>query len=561
MTKSELYPNTFKDMNKEFQYLWEKYGRDDWHAENLGDYCANLEYMIMNYLDRNRELGPIKSTASDEKEDELDAPGVFFENYDYIDQNKKEKEKTKFGPGGGIYNGEMDKYKSVKDFVDTDRKMRRKQRKKKLAHLLNSLASGIIGDVEIPKEVLEKIKKDKEEDKEEDEKPKEESEEITQDGTITGIPFANRTDAGPSYDELLTYPNGALFDNDTMKNTYYGIYSLQGNEKIKINNIFKFANMYNFLCFAGKVDDLQLKYPEFKNQIQYLSDNDPTGNNKYLDYAVKVLVSKQALEREIVDVIDLFHKNYNKLENKDINSYKSFTELRDLLFSIDDKKSKTQEKKDIKQTGTEKIYEDDKCIILLIKNKNAACHYGFGTKWCITMSEEKYYENYTDNNDVFYFLISKNNYANKKMNAIHTENQDYDKIAIDIKRDLNNKVINIECFDAHDNQIGADLGDIYDNWNNISSLIFTNAANQPKSEKTILFQKVQNGTATLDEIFDNLNDQIFNEFLRKYDDVDMKDNDEPTIYPLDYIAKLYEAINNGDVKGTRRVKQFLMRHE
>lgn len=242
MTKSELNPNTFKDMNKEFQYLWNKYGRDDWHAENLGDYCANLEYMIMNYLDRNKELGPIKSTASEDekdnsKEDELDAPAVFFENYDYGQQTKSEKENTKQGPGTGMYEN-LDKYKSVKDFINTDRKMKRKQRKKKLAHLLYSLASGIIGDVEIPKEVLEKIKKDKEEDEEE---PKEESEEITQDNTITGIPFANRVDSGPSYDELLTYPNGALFDNDTMKNSYYGIYSLQGSS---INKALKIAEMY-----------------------------------------------------------------------------------------------------------------------------------------------------------------------------------------------------------------------------------------------------------------------------------------------------------------------------
>jgi hypothetical protein len=268
MKNSELYPNTFKNMNKEFQYLWDKYGRDDWHAENLGDYCANLEYMIMNYLDRNRELGPIKSTASEEKEDlkedELDAPGVFFSNYDYVNQSKSEKENTKSGPGGGIYDGDMSKYKSVKDFVDTDRKMRRKQRKKKLAdiildnslklqtdeivkkvanylHSLDSFAAGIIGDVEIPKEVLEKIKEDKEEDEEKEKKPKEESEEITEDNTITGIPFANRIDAGPSYDELLTYPNGALFDNDVMRNSYYGLYSLMGNY---INNCVKMAEIY-----------------------------------------------------------------------------------------------------------------------------------------------------------------------------------------------------------------------------------------------------------------------------------------------------------------------------
>lgn len=201
-------------------------------------------------------------------------PEVFFKNYDYGQQTKSEKENTKLGPGSGLYEN-LDKYKSVKDFVDTDRKMRKKQikaKKKKIAmdgfldnslksqtdeivekvanyfSALDSFAAGIIGDVEIPKEVLEKIKEDKKEDEEKE--PKEESEEITQDNTITGIPFANRIDAGPSYDELLTYPNGALFDNDVMHNSYVGLYSLQGSS---INKALKIADIYYNLTIKGNI--------------------------------------------------------------------------------------------------------------------------------------------------------------------------------------------------------------------------------------------------------------------------------------------------------------------
>lgn len=269
--KTHLYPKSFKDMNKEFQYLWNKFGRDDWQVENLGDYCANLEYMIMNYLDRNKKLGPIVSTAS--KKENLDIrPEVIYKNYDYGQQTKSEKENTKLGPGSGLYEN-LDKYKSVKDFVDTDRKMKRKQRKSDLNSILDSLlksqtdevveknanyldvldsyldsfASGIIGDVEIPEEVLEKIKEDKLED-EESKKSKEEPEKITQDNTITGTPFANTIDAGPSYDELLTYPNGALFDNDVTRNSYYGIYSLQGSS---IDKAIKIADIYYNLAISS----------------------------------------------------------------------------------------------------------------------------------------------------------------------------------------------------------------------------------------------------------------------------------------------------------------------
>lgn len=230
-------------------------------------------------------------------------PEIIYKNYDYGQQTKSEKENTKLGPGTGMYEN-LDKYKSVKDFVDTDRKMKKKKRKaaldsildsslksqiaeitKKVADYLqvldaslDSFASGIIGDVEIPKEVLEKIKKDKLEDK----KPKEESEEITKDETITGIPFANKIDAGPSYDELLTYPNGELFDNDVNRNSYYGIYSLQGNSMF--NEISKLAEIYYKLAQNSQQFSKDDWLPKSINFAQPTIEEDKS-NNKSITFA------------------------------------------------------------------------------------------------------------------------------------------------------------------------------------------------------------------------------------------------------------------------------------
>lgn len=48
-------------------------------------------------------------------------PKLWFSNYDYAGP----EEATEISPGKGLYNGKMDKYKSVKDFIEQKRKRRR----------------------------------------------------------------------------------------------------------------------------------------------------------------------------------------------------------------------------------------------------------------------------------------------------------------------------------------------------------------------------------------------------------------------------------------------------
>jgi hypothetical protein len=102
----------------------------------------------------------------------------------------------------------------------------------------------------------------------------------------------------------------------------------------------------------GKLENLQTKYPDHADEIKELSERDPSSTKKYLEYAVKVLVSGQALAPEIGDVIVLFHKFQNKFEprERDINFWKNFTDLRDKLFELEQsgEKSKTAQKKEIK---------------------------------------------------------------------------------------------------------------------------------------------------------------------------------------------------------------------
>jgi len=85
---------------------------------------------------------------------------------------------------------------------------------------------------------------------------------------------------------------------------------------------------------------------------------------------------------------------------------------------------------------------------LYIKNKDASVTYGAGTKWCITMRDADYFEEYSNNNVVFYFLINKNLDQKKSLS----------KLAFAIQRDEKNKILKTEIFDAKDKQIKIPKG-------------------------------------------------------------------------------------------------------
>jgi len=255
---------------------------------------------------------------------------------------------------------------------------------------------------------------------------------------------------------------------------------------ISLSNIFYRVSI---LKLASRISDLKNKYPEYADKIDMLARRDPSGNHKYLPYAVKTLVSGKALENEIADVVDLFHKYQHKLDNKDINSYKNFTELRDTLFEIDrDKnKSKRQEKLEIKTEGGRKIYEDNQCVVIYVKDKAASCFYGSGTKWCITMENHDYFEDYQSENIIFYFILRKD---------LDKENSNY-KVAVVVYRDDKNKIKKIEYFDAMDAQSETprytkDLT----NWEKILTLITQDAENIPKP----VGAKIKNNEATEEEL-------------------------------------------------------------
>ena len=117
----------------------------------------------------------------------------------------------------------------------------------------------------------------------------------------------------------------------------------------------------------------------------FFSEKDPSGNNKYLEWLVKNWLtplgnnpaSSVAPNRgELVNAVELFHDNLQRMNNKDINSYRHYVELK---LAVDEAEKKRKEKERKKEAKKEKkvIYTDDRCLWFHL-NRGKFLFYGQG---------------------------------------------------------------------------------------------------------------------------------------------------------------------------------------
>jgi len=168
------------------------------------------------------------------------------------------------------------------------------------------------------------------------------------------------------------------------------------------------------ILLEGRKEDVIKKYGE-KNKplIDRLSQEDPSGNNKYLGWMTKTALGLLNKEEDIlsadsiVNLVTGFHENLSRIKNKDINSYKSIFEFKKV---VDEARKKAEEKKFAKQA--KKVYEDDEVVIFAPFTVQASCKYGAGSQWCIAATSgnngfNSHFEDYSKHSN-FYFFIKKN---------------------------------------------------------------------------------------------------------------------------------------------------------
>lgn len=188
----------------------------------------------------------------------------------------------------------------------------------------------------------------------------------------------------------------------------------------------------------GRLEDTIKKYtgklPE--PVVKELSQNDPSGNNKYLDWMVRTVIQAPNEKADIITKIKCYHENVNRLSDnhvkaiygedkwrnpsaehlavldkirktpKDINAYPSHLWIKPMCEYFEEQKPKN--------ASRVKIFEDDKWLVVSPLTHSASCSYGAYSNWCVSTSNSSYFGNHTQNGILVFFIDKQGSNPRKK---------------------------------------------------------------------------------------------------------------------------------------------------
>lgn len=200
--------------------------------------------------------------------------------------------------------------------------------------------------------------------------------------------------------------------------------------KILLENITK-------VLLENRVGDIKKKFPNVSPEnIDYFVANDPSGNQKYLEWLVKALTHEPTMQ-SVEDLLDetmqlkspqeflmtlvkKFHEllpymvykdevSGEKYGTTDLYQYK-FTDsvmihyLGNDLAEAKERKEKKEKEKSAKK-NSDIIYNDGDWLVVRAKTWEASCVYGAGTKWCTTSKQtDSHFKRETDRNFLIYVI-------------------------------------------------------------------------------------------------------------------------------------------------------------
>jgi len=149
--------------------------------------------------------------------------------------------------------------------------------------------------------------------------------------------------------------------------------------------------------------------------VDKLGELDPTPKGVYMQWLAKLCINRPDENRvedlpRVIDDLKTFEANKAKIENKDINSYKSFQALYDAVapFLVKRKKTKDELKaeRDARKIADIKdqimiVYNGPEGWIRIPTSKKAAQFLGQSTRWCTSASANNMFDHYHKSDSLF----------------------------------------------------------------------------------------------------------------------------------------------------------------
>lgn len=208
------------------------------------------------------------------------------------------------------------------------------------------------------------------------------------------------------------------------------------------------------LLIEATLDDIHQKY--YKN-IDLLTFNkivsaDPTSTTnkmgKYGKWLLNIYNSGRLKLEDLykaTEYLTYFSKYINRIEEKDINKYKSLADLFNVVqpyiqASEQGQELATSHSDEIRRIKSEatKMYEDDEWLVIVPHTKEASIFYGKGTQWCT--AAEKSYNAFDEYNEEGPLFININKKTNKKYQFHFESHQFMDENDYNIKTPINETI-------------------------------------------------------------------------------------------------------------------------
>ena len=185
------------------------------------------------------------------------------------------------------------------------------------------------------------------------------------------------------------------------------------------------------LLTEGRIEDAE-RY--LHNAVGLLSDEseeifghfvhgDPSGNQKYLMWMVKMYDTDSGFSPNILlDIVQRYHNNLDKINNtlildmglysgskiasspKNIDSYPTYRSLKGVVEAAEESVTRKQREKEAK-AGVDKLYEDDRWLLVKPNTYEGSCYYGSATKWCTASKDApSHFESYSKTGNLFYII-------------------------------------------------------------------------------------------------------------------------------------------------------------